>query len=1103
MSQKHENRLRKLCNAFLLFSTCAFAWFTLPANAAGVDEHASNMAVQQRNNVTVTVVDETGEPVIGASVLVLSTKNGRVTDADGQCTLEVKAGDKLQVSYVGYNTQTVSVGASSQVKVALVPAQTTLEDVVVVGYGTAKAKDVSGAIASVKFADKEITNLPNPNALVALSSKVAGLKYNPTNSAGGDNSGSMNIRGKNAITVGSQAGDQGVNAPLFVVDGVIFHGSINEISTSDIQTIDVLKDASAAAIYGSRAANGVVIITTKKGTTEKPTVRFNSQWSFSDWSRMPKYVTDKTTFLENRFNSVKQTSTKFDAYTDYRSLTGSDLENVNAQLMNSIEQQAYKDGVWTNWLDEVSRTGYGQKYDANVSGQSKNVNYYISGDYTRQKGIMKGNDYEKYDIMSKVDINVNQWIKLGLKGNFLSAKSWGQPARMQNAQWMSPLSYVKVQEEGYTDWYNSYPDGATISPYWGSGNGDSYLWTSREGHSYNLNGVFFANIECPWVEGLSYRMTLSGYRNHGTSDVFTDPRIWVDTRNSSQMDNPSQFLSKVEGSSKFSTSGTWTVDNIFTYTKDIMKHHFDLMAGYTRESSNNEGLSTSYSNFSTPVSLKWYIQGYANQENIGIGRSRTRTSAVSYLGRANYNYASTYYATFNFRRDGYSAFAVGHKWGNFYGASAAWVLSNESFIKDNVSWLDYLKLRLSWGQNGNRAVSAYATTSSIGSWYTWLDNQTTLGFIPTNLPNRTLTWETVSKWNLGIDFTLLKYRLDGTIDLYSGKTTDMLVERSVPYPSGYQTANANVGKVTNKGIEVTLHSVNINGDGKNTFRWESNLTFDSNTNKIKSLFGKDYKGEESDDVANATAYGFDSYYALMVGHPIGAAYDVKKLGIFQSQEEIDNYVTTEDIKDANGNVTVAKGTKIQADAKPGDFKFQDYNNDGKIDANDRHYIGCMDPLFTVNFGNTLSYKNFSLYFSFRWMQGDSEHFLGYDPNAFSAPGTTGAQLARVHPWMKAGDGNTYPRYGYSNSLNYLYWNQRTFLKLKDLVFSYDFDKSLINKIGLAGLRLYVSGTDLFTITGWSGLDPEDGGTIAAGVSSSRYGRNGTYRTINVGANITF
>ena len=409
-------------------------------------------------------------------------------------------------------------------------------------------------------------------------------------------------------------------------------------------------------------------------------------------------------------------------------------------------------------------------------------------------------------------------------------------------------------------------------------------------------------------------------------------------------------------------------------------------------------------------------------------------------------------------------------------------------MKDNVSWIDFLKLRASYGQNGSRSVSAYATNSTLSSWYTWLDDKSTLGFIPNNLPNRTLTWATVTKFDVGLDFSVLKNRLDGSIDVYTGKTTDMLVSRSVPYPSGYQSASDNVGKVTNKGIEITLHSVNLDGNGSNTLRWESDLTFDSNTNKIVSLFGKNYAGEETDDVANATAYGFDSYYALMVGHPIAAAYDLKKLGIFQNEKEIKDYKN-------------ADGTLIQPDAKPGDIKFEDTNKDGKIDANDRAYLGTQDPLFTVNFGNTFTWKNFSLYFSFRWMQGDDTHFLGYDPYAFTYH--NGIQLKKYHAWMKEGDGNKYPKSNYGNSLDYQFWNDRSFLKLKDLSFSYNFDQKLVSKIGLQGLRLYFSGTDLFTITNWSGLDPEDGGTLAAGSASGRFVRNGTYRTFTFGATITF
>lgn len=1044
-----------------------------------------------QTSVSGKVIDDQGIEIPGVNITVKGQSAATITGIDGTFTLSNVPGGSnavLVFSFVGYKTQEVTVGNQKKINVTLHENTEQLEEVVVVGYGTARKKDVSGAITNVKFADSEIVTLPNPNAIVALSSKVAGMKYSPTNSSGGDNTSSITIRGKNAIPEGSTSSDQGVNAPLLIVDGVISYGSINEINTNDVQSIDVLKDASAAAIYGSRAANGVIIITTKKGQSETPRVNFNTNWSFSDWTRQPKMVTNEEKFFKNRFYARQASgSIPEDAVwsTDYD----------KAQLLSSVELDAYNEGIFTNWIDEVSRTGVAQKYDVNVSGNSKAVNYYVSGEYTRQEGIMKGDDYEKYNILSKVDIKAKEWLTIGLKGNFLSARNWGVSPRIQNATWMTPYSYIHARQEGYEDWYNSVPDGSTASPYWGTGSQDSYLWTDSETHNYNINGVFFAQIDFPFVRGLSYRFSMNGQRNTSYKDLFDNPSMWVNTNNTAEMDDPSQFASKSDGYSTAANSGTWNMDNVFTYTKDLGKHHFDLMGGYTRESYNYESLKTNFSNFSIPTMLGVYKQDLAS--TITISRQRTRSSAVAYLGRANYNYKNTYYATFNYRRDGYSAFADGHKWGNFYGASAAWVLSNESFLENTSSWLDYLKLRLSWGQNGSRSVSPYATTASVSTIYTWFGDTSSgsaFGLYPSSLPNKGLTWATVEKYNLGIDVSILKERLDGHVEIYTGKTTDMLMQRSVPYPTGFQTAYDNAGKVTNNGFEITVNSVNVNGDGKDQLRWTSNVVFDLNRNTVKSLYGKDYNGEEADDVANAVAYGFDSYYALMVGHSITSAYDFKKIGIFQSQSEIDNYTYT--------NPTTGEVSKIQPNAVPGDLKFQDYNNDGQINADDRHWIGDMDPLFTVNFGNTLTWKNFSLYFNFRWMQGSDTHFLGFDPNAFAVSGS-GAQLDDVNPWTEDNLTNKYPRYGYNNSLGYLYWNPRTFVKLKDLVFSYNVDSKLLKKLNVGSLRLYVSGTDLFTLTGWSGLDPEDGGTIAAGSSSSRYGSRGTYKTISMGINLSF
>ena len=1040
------------------------------------------------------VVDAKGEPVVGAGVQIKGTTVGVVTDLDGQFSIKVADKATLVITSIGYKTAEVVVGNRSNLQVVLEEDALFLDDVVVVGYGTARKRDVSGAIASVNYGnDANVSVLPNPNALAALSSKVAGLNYAPTTSAAGDNTQTMTIRGKNAIPTGGAISNsaQAVNQPLLVIDGVLSYGSINSINTADIQSIDVLKDASAAAIYGSRAANGVIIITTKRGLSEKPTVSFNSSWSRSTWSRMPEMVSDKETFLKNRFYSKKgagNAAFKEKEWSDY-----ADLEAVagDSNILSAREKEAWDDGKWVNWLDEISRKGVGQKYDVSISGRSSKVSYYVSGDYTRQQGIRKGDDYEKSGAMAKLDINLADWLTVGVKGNLLASNSWGQPASIRYAMWYTPLSYVYARQDGYTDWYNSTPDNSVGSPYLGAQKDDSYAYTDRNSKSINLNGVAYAQIDFPFVKGLSYKVTFQGQRNAGYGDVFNNPEMYVNTEVVGQMMNPGQFNNKVTGSSSSSNYFAWNIDQILTYSKDIDENHFDFTAGYTREKTVSNSLYLPFSGFDTPTTLKQYNLETANSY-AGAYRRRVDSQAVGYLFRANYNYANKYYATFNFRRDGFSAFAVGHKWGNFYGASAAWVLSNEDFIKD-LDVFDFLKLRLSWGQNGSRNISAGATQATMGKndtsnsgaiTMTWLGDVSTLGMTLTNLPNRNLTWATVEKANLGLDFSMLQSRVNGSIDVYTGQTTNMLVARSAPYLSGFNDVDDNVGKVTNKGVEVVLNTVNINGNGADTFRWESNLVFDSNTNKLVSLFGPDYNGNEADDVANAVTYGREANYTLLVGKPLGAAYDLKKLGIFKDQAEIDAH-------------------KVQPDAKPGDLKFEDYDGDGDIDADDYQYLGSSDPLFTVNFANTLAWKNFSLYFNFRWAQGDKTHFIWLDPYAFGTNMGGGAQMARIKPWTKENPSDVYPRYGYTNSLGYQFWNSRTYLKLKDLVFSYTVPAQIIKRSGISNLRCYVAATDLLTISNWSGIDPETGGTIAAGASSSRFGSNGAYKTVTFGVNLTF
>ncbi|MBO6247257.1 MAG: carboxypeptidase-like regulatory domain-containing protein, partial [Bacteroidales bacterium] len=451
------------------------------------------------------VTDQSGEPLVGVNVLVKGTTNGTMTDYDGNWSLNnLKQGAVLVFSSIGYASEEITVGSQRTINVQLKDDSAFLDEVVVIGYGTARKKDVSGAIASVNYAnDKNISALPNPNALAALSSRVAGLSYAPTSSASGDNTATMTIRGKNAIPTGGSmsASAQSVNQPLLVIDGVLSYGSINSINTADIESIDVLKDASAAAIYGSRAANGVIIITTKKGTASAPVVNFNGSISLSDWNRMPKMVSDKETFLKNRFYSKKGAEN-----VDYKDKEWSSYANLDAaandNLLSPRELEAWNDGKWVNWIDEISRKGVGQKYDVSVSGRSDRVNYYVSGDYTRQQGIRKGDDYENAGAMGKIDFNITDWLTVGVKANYLWSNSWGQSANIRYAMWYTPLSYVYARQAGFENWYNSVPDNNTASPFIGTGKNDSYAYTDRKSQSMNLNGVAYAQVDVPFIPGL-------------------------------------------------------------------------------------------------------------------------------------------------------------------------------------------------------------------------------------------------------------------------------------------------------------------------------------------------------------------------------------------------------------------------------------------------------------------------------------------------------------------------------------------------------------------------------------------------------------------------
>lgn len=1019
--------------------------------------------VQQRE-IRGKVTDEKNTSLQGVTVSIKGSSAITITDADGFYSIKVPEGDATLIfSMVGFEEREVKTGAAAVLNITLKQVVSVMSDVVVVGYGTSKRKDVTSAISSVKLEQTPLADLPNGNALLALSSTVPGVSINPQSLAGQDPLASMSIRGDNSIDKNAT----GLNKPLLVVDGVIFNGTINEINVQDVATIDVLKDASAVAIYGSRSANGVIIITTKRGKAEKPVITLNASHARQNWSRKPAMQDNMDIYLKNRWN-FRVNRGEIPAGTAFNP----------SMILNTIELQAYEQGVYTNWLDEITQEAPIQNYNLSIAGDSKRTNYYLSAGIFDQKGVIMNDRYKKITLMGKLETNINQYIKVGTKINYYTADNSGLKPKMQESTWMTPLSFTTNLTPGYENWMPSHPGGTATSSIIGSTVRPGPAYATNEIGDKTLNTTGWVVVNVPWIEGLSYRFSLNGILNTGVDNQMLDPRFWVDTRVPSQMENYNAlYLSRVTGYAQTMNRTNWLMDQILTYSNSFGKHSIDAMAGYTRESNKYEVLRGTGTGYNMPNPLLWDGLNLATTQT--VSKTQVKYQNLGMMGRVGYNYNGKYYITGSIRRDGFSGFAPGNKFGTFMGVSGGWTMSKEAFM-DAARWVDYLKIRLSYGQTGNQGISPYETLSKISTSYNVYGETSQLDIYPTSMSNGNLTWSSTAMKNIGIDFTLFSNRLSGNIDVYHSQTTDQLLTRSIPILTGYSTVLTNVGRVDNKGIEVALMGVAINGNGKNKFRWEPGIVFAMNRNKLVDLYGTyDKNGNPINDIGSTP-----SGDAYIVGKSIHAIWDLKMLGVVQSDDQ--EYIT-------------------RYSAKPGDVKFFDYNNDGKINADDRHYQGDRDPLFTTNFNNTLSYKNFSLYISFKWTAGSDKHFLGRNPYGVMASTGIGsnAQLKDVTPWTADNQNNEFPRVDWTNGMSYQFWRNREFIKLKDVALSYSINPLVLSKLHIQSARFYISANNVFTTTKWNGLDPEDGGFIAAQPGSNFNWSYPVLRTFSGGAVVSF
>ncbi|WP_316837236.1 TonB-dependent receptor [Pedobacter nutrimenti] len=969
------------------------------------------------------VTDAKGVPIHGVSVKIKGTTIATATDIEGIYHIKATSGNAILVfTAIGYTTKEIRVGEQTKIDISLAEDQKTLNDVVVIGYGTVKRKDFTGAVSSIKMENSPIALQPNMNALEALKGNVAGLNVGAVSSAGGQPS--IQIRGQRSIS--------GTNDPLILVDGVIFLGSISDINPGDIASYDILKDAVSAAAYGSRSANGIIAITTKKGKTGKPIISLRSETGIQKWQNRPVLLTgaDWINVVNDR-NKYAAGSTNW---------------------MQAGELANYKAGNETLWLDKVTQTGITHNNQVSVSGASPNVNYYMSSSYDDNKGIVVGDMYNHLNLLGKIDTKITSWLQLGLDGAYSRRDYSGNAANVGSAEIMSPYGVVYRDDAGNLE---KFPFTQSLqNPLWGVNDGtiknmDIY-------NSFRLNS--FAVVKAPWIPGLSYRANFSAnYERHESGNFFFENYYIKEGAGISGRYDPvsvQSLLSNANGNLDNTSTNSYILDNILTYDHSFGKHQINATAVATRDHLFVEDINATGSDFSANGNTALGIYGLSKATVQKVNLNNSERANVGYLARLNYSYDNKYYFTSSFRRDGASVFGAEKRYANFAAVGAAWLISSESFLK-NFKPLNSLKLKFSWGQNGNQGLSPYATLSQVqngaagNARYEFSDAQgkITYGLVQTTLGNPNLGWEKTSAINIGFESAWLNNRLFVDVDYYSSKTTDQIFVRTIPVMTGFATQLASLGEVDNKGIEVNIRTENIK---RPDFNWSSSFTFWKNSNVLKHLYGEDKNGDgkEDDDIANS----------FFIGKSLGAIYGYKQIGIVQTADA--DYIKS-------------------TGAAPGAPKYMDINADGKIDANDRTILGYSKENFRLSLSNTVRYKNLELYVMVSGIFGGNGYYLKSNTSAFMTSGTgrfNDNTIAKPY-WTASNPSDTYPSAYFAGDGRFLGLMSQAFVRIQDVTLSYNIKTPLLTRANISNARLFLAARNLGTFTKWIGGDPETGTTV--------------------------
>ena len=966
---------------FALLAACLLA---MPGAGDTLTAQVPTDAAPGQVLVQGSVVDvNTGEPIGGAQIAVSGAAIGTQSDDQGAFRLLVpSANATLIVRRIGYGPANIPLNGRTTITVRLTRQATTLNEVVSVGYGTQRRSDITGSVASVS--PEQLEDKPNTNLVQALEGSIPGVGVT-TAGAGAEPNLNIQIRGRNSITASTD--------PLIVVDGIPYNGTLSELNPNDIAAIDILKDASAAAIYGSRGANGVILVTSKKGTQGPPRVSYNGYVGTQQIVNVPRLMNAE------EFAAFKCVRISRDTGgTCESTLTATERENIAA-------------GIDTDWVGVGTQTGAQQQHDVSIAGGSDDTRYFLGGSMLNVKGIARNDEFDRATVRLNLDQRLASWLNIGTNSQLARTERSGLPASFGDAFFANPL-LSPYEEDGRTIAVRPWSeDPNTVNPL-------ERLLAIDDDVSHRFFSSNYVNVLVPRVPGLTYRFNAGLDRSN--RDV---GRYFGRNTNRGRQVNGEGFIEN-------GTRNDWTLENLLKYNRDFGRHAVDLTALYS------EAVEQTFVDELQMEGFPNDVLGYRSNLAITLIPSpdERRNVLISQMGRFNYAYDNRYLATVTARRDGASVFGSNHKWGTFPSAAVGWNLSNESFFpfKDQVNTL---KLRLGYGYSGNQAVQPYATLARLDD-RSYLDGDTPdPGYIPVSLSNPNLKWETTRSLNYGLDVGMFEERVIATIDIYRKKTTDLLLRRSISPVHGITSVVQNIGATANNGFELQLSTLNWS---RPDWSWRSVLTFASNNNRIVDLYG-----DETDDIGSG----------WFIGQPIDVNYGYEFDGIWQVAD------------------SAAIPTSAQPTAKPGDVRIRDLNGDGLINPADRTIIGSLEPDYVAGLSNTVKFKRLTVSAFLHTVQGITRSNILLGTNQVFSDVRRNTVYREY--WTPENPINTYPaNSNSSNPLGVPFYEDASFIRLRDVTVSLDLPARLSGRVGSESLSLYVNGRNLWTKTEWTGLDPE-------------------------------